>query len=68
MKVFPCISPKHIVEIFSNPRENVSLFKYLKKRELSFTIVSVPVISPSQHHWSVLISVFSLLSCRPHYI
>lgn len=68
MKVFPYIYPKHTVEMFSNPRENVSLFKYLKKRELSFTIVSVPVISSSQHHWPVLISVFSLLSYRPLYI
>lgn len=38
-KVFPYISPKYVVEGFSYPRENVSLCKYLKKMELSFTIV-----------------------------
>lgn len=29
-KAFPCNFPKHAVEGFSNPRENVSLVKYFK--------------------------------------
>lgn len=44
-KVFPRISPKHIVEGFSDHRENVSLLECLKKRELCFPVVSVPVHS-----------------------